>query len=64
MRVANERAVRCGLSWRGVVVGRGVDKVTGLKVLDRHLNRERSVGLDCLAVLREHELRRRHLVYG
>ena len=64
MRVADECTVRSGLSWCRVVVGRGVDKVAGFEVLDRHLDGERSVGLDCLSVLREDKLGRGHLVHS
>lgn len=64
MGMADERAVRRSLRWRRVIVRRGIDKATGLEVLDRHSNSKPGVGLDCLAVLGEDELGGRHLVYS
>lgn len=57
VRVADDVTRAIDLLRSREVVGVRVDKVTSLKVLDRHRDRERGVGLDNLAVDRVGELR-------
>jgi hypothetical protein len=61
VRVADDLSLCVHLLGCGVVVGLRVDEVACLDVVERHLDRERLVGLDGPAVRREHELRGRHV---
>jgi len=60
VRVTDDKTLRVRGLGRGEVVGVGVDKVTRVEIVDRHLNGEVGVGGDGREVRRVDELGRRH----